>query len=252
MSTGSRRRFPVTLSPCHLVTLSVFLAAGCDWHIQSEPPPRPVPAEDVVDFSTLYRQNCAGCHGSNGVLGPAPPLNDPIFLAIVPDAELLRVVAEGRRGTLMPAWAREKGGPLTEKQVQVLAGGIKTQKQWQDSSKPEADIPPYKAPPDQVAGNREAGARVFATACADCHGEQGRGRKGADGAEIGSVRDPAFLALLSDQALRRLVITGRPDLGMPGYGPAARRQATFTPLTSGDVSDVVALLAYWRVNGSHK
>ena len=42
------------------------------------------------DFALLYATNCAGCHGADGRLGPAPPLNDPLFLAIVPDASLFR------------------------------------------------------------------------------------------------------------------------------------------------------------------
>ena len=40
--------------------------------------------EDVMDFATLYATNCAACHGADGKLGPAPPLNDPLFRAIVP------------------------------------------------------------------------------------------------------------------------------------------------------------------------
>ena len=31
------------------------------------------------------------------------------------------------------------------------------------------------------------------------------------------MNEPDFLALVSDQALRRIIITGRPDLGMPNY-----------------------------------
>ena len=68
---------------------------------------------------------CAGCHGADGRLGPAPPLNDSIFLAIVPDAELLRLVNEGRAGTPMPGFSQQHGGPLTDEQVRAVAEGIK-------------------------------------------------------------------------------------------------------------------------------
>jgi mono/diheme cytochrome c family protein len=233
---ASSRRLALALSLC--------MVAGCDWHIRSEPPPRPVPAEDVVDFSELYATYCAGCHGPDGKLGPAPPLNDPIFLTIVSDEDLLQVVSNGRRGTLMPAWSKDKGGTLTPQQVQVLADGLK--KKWGSSDKPTGDIPPYHA---SGGGDREAGAEVFMMACAGCHGEQGRGKR-KDGKGVGAVNDAVFLSLLSDQALRRLVITGRPDLGMPPYnGKGNGRSAEFTPLTSKDVSDVVALMAYWRTGG---
>ena len=79
----------------------------------------------MLDFATLYARNCAGCHGADGQFGPAPPLNDPLFLAIVPDPVLSMVVDEGRPGTPMPAFSRRHGGPLTDEQVRALAEGIK-------------------------------------------------------------------------------------------------------------------------------
>jgi hypothetical protein len=49
---------------------------------------------------------------------------------------------------------------------------------------------------------------------------------------------------MSNQALRRLVITGRPDLGMPNYAEP-RMESKFAPLTETEVTDLVALLASW-------
>src|SRR5262249_36889571 len=84
---------------------------------------------------------------------------------------------------------------------------------------------------------------VFARACACCHGESGREQALA-------INEPAFLALISDQALRRIVITGRPDLGMPSYSGARDGDPKFRPLNSQEVTDLVALLAAWRRAGS--
>ena len=78
-----------------LLPLLAVLAAGCDLPGQPKPADRPVPADQVMDFDALYAQNCAGCHGADGKLGPAPPLNDPLFRAIVPEEELVDVVTEG-------------------------------------------------------------------------------------------------------------------------------------------------------------
>ena len=86
MNKLSKRRW-------RLLPLLAALAAGCDLPGQ---PKRPAPADEATQFNALYTTHCAGCHGADGKLGPAPPLNDPIFLAIVPDAELLRVITEGR------------------------------------------------------------------------------------------------------------------------------------------------------------
>jgi mono/diheme cytochrome c family protein len=199
-----------------------------------------VPADKVLDFAVLFEQNCSGCHGADGKLGPAPPLNDPLFLSIVPDGELLMVIGEGRPGTPMPAFAREQGGTLTEAQVKALAEGIKPR--WGKQLEPSKDqVPPYLA---RGTGDADRGKKVFERACAVCHGERGEGIE-EDGRTRRRINDPAFLALLSDQALRRLAITGRPDLDMPSYAEPRPMGEKFKPLTSAEVTDLVALLSSW-------
>ena len=136
--------------------------------------------------------------------------------------------------------------PLTATQVKVLAEGIK--KRWGPPASPAGSVPPYIAPAGTGGGNKDEGARVFARACAGCHGNQGQGGKNGE-RQVGAINDPAFLALISDQALRRYAITGRPDLGMPAYDGKAGRPADFRPLTSAEIDDLVALLAYWRQGG---
>src|SRR5205807_322073 len=91
------------------LTLLAALAAGCDLPGHPDPADRPVPANEVLEFSVLYGQNCAGCHGVHGKLGPAPPLNDPLFRAIAPAEELENTLTHGREKTLMPAFAEENG-----------------------------------------------------------------------------------------------------------------------------------------------
>jgi mono/diheme cytochrome c family protein len=231
-----------------LLPILAALAAGCDPPGKPAEADRPKPADRVLDFGELYAARCAGCHGADGQLGPAPPLNDPLFLTIVPDAELLRVVSEGRavspgQKSLMPAFARDRGGPLTDAQVKALAGGIKPR--W--GRPPESGAPappPYRD--EKTRGDPEAGKQVFATYCACCHGKDGKGGEAA-----GAVHDRAFLALISDQELRRLVITGRPDpdLGMPDYRTQGNRPSPFHEMSPQDVADVVALLADWRQGG---
>ena len=78
------------------------LACGCGRRAALERFERP---SEVRNFEQLFAQNCSGCHGAEGKFGPAPPLNDPLFLAIIPEAEFTRVVSAGRSETLMPAFA---------------------------------------------------------------------------------------------------------------------------------------------------
>jgi mono/diheme cytochrome c family protein len=217
---------------------------GCAWPGQPNPKDRPVPANKVDNFDLLYRENCAGCHGADGKMGPAPPLNDPLFLSIVPDEDLLCVVSAGRdvsaeQKTPMPGFAPDQAGPLTFSQIKILAEGLK--ERWKKNEQRQDDPPPYNRPVADGPGDAKRGATVFATACAECHGRNGEGVL-KDGQRIGILHDRVFLSLISDQALRRIIITGRPDLGMPDYtktvgsGPAASRK----------INDIVALLASWR------
>jgi cytochrome c oxidase cbb3-type subunit 3 len=227
------------LAPCFLAALALALS-GCDLPGKPDPDDKPEWPDQVKDFDKLFSHNCAGCHGADGQLGPAPPLNDPLFLAIVPEEELVKVVRAGRAGTSMPAFAQSEGGKLTDKQVEILARGLKSKWGTGDSHK---NAPPYLA---RGKGSVEVGQEAFTRACARCHGEDGKGDR------EGAVNDPNFLALVSDQALRRLIITGRPDLGMPDYAGRPGGAAAFEPLTAEEVSGLVALLGEWRKKGSAK
>jgi mono/diheme cytochrome c family protein len=101
-------------------------------------------------------------------------------------------------------------------------------------------VPPLVSQ-EATKGDLQAGREAFSQFCANCHGEDGRN------GEFGDLNDKAFLALVSDQILRRYIITGRHDLGMPDFAdPKGRDKTTFKPLTSQEVSDIVALLASWR------
>ena len=215
-----------------IVFLGAAVFMGCD-SLPGRPRPehREVRPDEVESFIVLFAQNCAGCHGPEGKGNAAFPLANPVYLAIADDTVLRRVIAEGV-GTLMPAFARRAGGTLTDKQVEVLARGIRG---W---ARPEAlqgaSPPPHAAPSIGDAGR---GAQVYAAGCASCHGPEGRG-----GPKAGSIVDGSYLALVSDQSLRTIVIAGRPDIGQPDWRGAGPGRA----LTGEEVTDVVAWLASLR------
>ena len=214
------------------MALGVF-AGGCDG-LPGKPKPgdqAPLPSQ-VMAFGALYASNCAGCHGADGRLGASRPLNDPVYLALVPRERVRRVIADGVPGTLQPAFGESAGGTLTDAQIDALSGGIFDQ--WGKSAKSDtAGLPPYAA----AGGDAARGQAVYATACAACHGPEGKG-----GPKGGAVADPSYLALVSDQYLRTTVIAGRSDLGMPDWRGYTQNQ----PLSDGQVSDVVAWLAAQR------
>ena len=59
----------------------------------------------------------------------------------------------------------------------------------------------------------------------------------------GSVVDPSYLALVSDQNLRTIVIMGRPALHAPDW----RNDRAGHPMSDEEVSDVVAWMAAHRI-----
>ncbi len=224
--------------------ITVILAAtlalvGCDV-VPGRPKPdaRELAPSEVIVFDTLYARNCAGCHGRDGRLGAARALNDPVYLALVSPERVRQVIAIGVPGTAQPAFALDAGGSLTDQQIDVLVRGIEDR--WR---RPDAvvlqEIPPYDAARATSRGdaNAERGRVVFAGACASCHGDAG-----GDGPRGGSVTDPSYLVLVSDQHLRTTVIAGRSDLGMPDW----RGAGGTAPLTPQQVSDVVAWLVAQR------
>jgi mono/diheme cytochrome c family protein len=254
-----------------VVLCLAFLAAGCDLPGKPDPEERPKFPAQVQEFSKLYKENCSGCHGNNGKKGPAPMLNDDLFRASISPEVLTTILTSGRKGTQMPGFLKENGGTLTKDQIQILVHEIKGTRYkveetgvseharltvtpddkprkfaWGVPEKLPQDAPPYQAPKGET-GDKERGIKLFAVACADCHGKDGKGTK-----DIGAVHDHAFLGLVSDQVLRRVIITGRPDLkpGMPRYDDRNGRAKEFKPLTSQDVADLVAVLRYWRQGGT--
>jgi cytochrome c oxidase cbb3-type subunit 3 len=217
------------------IVVVVALLAGCD-RLPGRPleADRPVPPRDVQDFAQLWGSQCAGCHGEDGVLGPATALANPVYLAWVDDATLARVTSLGVPRTAMPAFARSAGGDLDEKQIGILVREMRAR--WATGSVP-GGLPPYAGD----GGDAGRGAGVYQQRCAACH------EAGGDGSPHGgSVTDPAYLALVSDQALRTAVVIGRPDLGMPDW----RGTEGARPLGAQEVSDVVAWMASHRGGGA--
>jgi cytochrome c oxidase cbb3-type subunit 3 len=216
-----------------LVICLMMLAACSAPSGQPQANSEPVAPSQVSDFGTLYAQNCAGCHGAEGRGGASIALANPVYLAIVDDTTLRNIVAHGVRGTSMPAFAQRAGGMLTEQQIDVITSGIFSR--WGRKGILDGANPPSYAA--KAAGNVDHGQLVFGTYCASCHGSEGEGtRKGS------AVTNDSFLALVSDQGLRTIVITGRPELGAPDW----RGNVPGRAMTDQEITDVVGWLASRR------
>ena len=220
---------------CVYAALAAIVLAGCGVpHGQPNKGSEVSAPNEVLDFGTLYAENCAGCHGAEGGGGAAIALANPVYLAIAEDTKIRKVIANGVQGTAMPAFAVSAGGMLTEAQIDVITKEIRSR--WSQEGTVDTAAAPSYAP--KSSGNAQRGESAYKTYCESCHGSAGGG-----GQKGSAITDDSFLALVSDQGLRTIVITGRPELGAPDW----RGNVPGRPMSDQEVTDVVAWLASRRV-----
>jgi len=199
--------------PCLLCALVAGLALGA----QRKPPPS---SHDVEHGRELYARMCAVCHGPNGEgyrADQAPRIADPDFLSAATDQFLRRSIAQGRTGTTMSAWSSERGGPLSNADVDALVALLRS---WDRAPAARLDERPS-------TGDATRGAEVYAAECERCHGERGRG-----GPNI-QIGNPDLLASVSNGFLRYAIRKGRAGTSMSGFEDA---------LGNDRIEDLVAVL----------
>lgn len=205
--------------------IALLFAAAC-----GRPVEKYVPDQDVLDFGALFAGKCSGCHGADGKNGAAPVLNSPVFLALIPQDALRRIVEHGVPGTPMPAFAQSEGGDLNPPQVEALLRGM--EEKWAKPAElSSVTLPSYSAAAG--AGDIAQGKQVFVAACDRCHGDRGK---------AGSIANASFLNLVSDQGLRISTIVGRPDFGIPDWRGYIPQHA----LTNEEITNVVTYLIALR------
>jgi len=217
-----------------ILVLCSLALSGCDHSGKPSVADEALRPDQVMNFSRLYSQNCAGCHGADGQHGAALALANPEYQAIVDEGRLRDVITNGEPGTLMPAFSQSAGGMLTDAQVNALVSGMRSH-WYQAGALNGVEVPPYKT---DKQGDAAHGQQVFTSYCASCHttGVQQQNTKSS------SITDGSYLALISDQSLRAIIIAGRPDIGHPDWRSALPGH----PMSDQDVTDVVAWMASQR------
>lgn len=174
---------------------------------QSEPTRRVEPSPELSKRgATLYTQQCAACHGADGRgSGPAAYLLYPkprdftlgtyrftsTWDGSPTDDDLYRVISRGVPGSAMPSWAH-----LSEQDRWALAHQVKTfaETPIQVAAAKDPDLERgtdgegvVRVPPEPKddRASRVKGAQLFATTCAQCHGERGQG----DGKNAADMKD---------------------------------------------------------------
>ena len=155
----------------------------------------------------LFDQHCTSCHGDQ-----IPP---------APDKETARrVISSGGAHITMPVW----GSILTPEQLDALVQ--------------------YTLAASKGKGT-EAGAQLFASNCAFCHGQFGEGGPNPThpGDLIFPISSADFLKTRDDITVRNIISQGQPDSGMSPFG-ASNGGA----LSDEEIDSIVAYIRSWEAN----
>ena len=179
----------------------VLFAATQAWAFEAPP----LTPEEATAAAADYQKYCALCHGpdrAGHANDDAPSLRSETLMRTGFPEFLLFTVAYGRRGTAMGAYFEEVGGPMNNDELYRLVRWLKEQ----------VAVESIDLPPDPISGDTEKGRAIYASECANCHGDAGEGYIGP------AIGNPAFLALASDAFLRYTIEHGRDGTEMQGFG----------------------------------
>jgi cytochrome c oxidase cbb3-type subunit 3 len=186
----------------------------------------------------LFAQNCAVCHGAdaNGRVGPTLKKDFP---GIRVDLFLKETITNGVDGSVMPAWSKSKGGPMSDQDIDDVVAYLRSLAR----PTPVINVTP---PPTQTnaplpaavatfpAGDLTRGTQVFAENCVVCHGDRGQGNIGANLRKDWPGIDP-------DKFIEATVARGVQGSKMPAWA-----QSNGGPLTNQQIADVTAYIRSFK------
>ena len=189
--------------------------------------------EDQLELGArLFAENCIVCHGVDGQGRVGADLAKD-WPSVRPDLTVKTIIADGVRGSRMPAWSETRGGPLNIEQVEALTAYILS---WQTGGAENIIIVPTPTPLPpvtpipNVAGDTTRGAALFQQNCIMCHGEGGQGK-------IGKTLAKSWSGVRPDLLIQNTINNGIPNTAMPAWS-----QASGGPLNAQDVNDLTAYI----------
>lgn len=207
---------------------------------------------DILRGHSVYQNTCAVCHGdsADGVPRLGKPLRNSAFVQQQTDADLFRLIADGRpvndplnttRALMPPRGAQG----ISDVQIDAVITYLRA---IQEPGAPVASLAGWEPSPDSEGDALAAtaieltdhqGYQLFVASCAACHGQ---GAEGIDGLGL-PLTTSGFVRGKSDKDLINFIKTGRPTwddnnttgLDMPpkGGNPA---------ITDGELQSIVAYI----------
>ncbi len=189
---------------------------------------------DPARGAQLFAQNCAVCHGDRGQ-GRVGATLAKDFPGIRVDALLKEIISNGVAGSVMPAWSKTKGGPMSDAEIDALVAFIQSLGHQAPPITPNPITPvvqPTGAPavPTFPPGDPIRGSKIFADNCVVCHGDQGQGR-------IGATLQKDWAGINVDALITATIARGVAGSKMPAWS-----KANGGPLTDQDIADAAAFI----------
>jgi mono/diheme cytochrome c family protein len=188
--------------------------------------------EMLQQGARIYEENCKACHGENGTGRVGATLSKD-WPSIRPDLAVENTIKNGVPGSVMPAWSKETGGPLTEEEIDSVVlfilswetGGLEL---MTPVASPTTRLPITPIP--QVQGDPNNGAVLYDQNCAMCHGANGEGR-------VGATLDRVWTSIRPDLTVGNTIRNGVEGSVMPAWS-----MEKGGPLADQQVNDIVAYI----------
>ncbi len=210
------------LSSLDVVDLIALLRS---WQIKPARELDPVAVTGDPQYGALlFEGMCVSCHGPNAEGSIGPQLSNPVFLASVSDETLFEWIAHGRTGTQMRPFLKGEQGivGLSSPQIVDIITYIRSLRGQRPIHGQQIGL-----------GFAPRGEVLYRQMCASCHGPDGAGATGP------AIRNPDFLAAVSDGFLRATIVLGRDGTEMRSMGHGG---AGIVELRSEQINDLVAYL----------
>ncbi len=223
------------LSPDDVKVVLAFLknAAGMGTFQEAPAPPPSTPApsvsspalssELVAKGKDLFKSTCAMCHGETRDKVPTCQLANKEWLQNKGFDGVVKDATEGKP-PMMPAWGKDKGGPLSAEQIKAIvtylwdavgltAEGGPAQGAATPESKTSAPPPtPTETSASPLVPSAKVGKDIFMGTCAMCHGQDGFAQRNCP---LGSRE---WISNMSLEGLMARIRRGKPAAGMPTWG----------------------------------
>ncbi|MDE3090197.1 MAG: c-type cytochrome [Chloroflexota bacterium] len=191
---------------------------------------------DAAHGAQLFAQNCAVCHGdrAQGRVGATLAKDFP---GIRVDSLLKEIISNGVQGSVMPAWSKAKGGPMSDADVDDLVAFIRSLGHQAPTVPPGPTATNPPLPPTAVKfppGDLTRGALVFSQNCVVCHGEKGEGR-------IGATLQKDWPGINVESFLDATIARGVAGSKMPAWA-----KSNGGPLSDQEIADVAAYVRTFK------